>query len=152
MSNASFLAVHPTNQFLYAVNENAAGSVSAFAIEDKQTGALKLLNYKESKGRGPSYISVDTSGHYVLDANYGGGFVEIHSLAANGSLVFVPGAAGEGRQVVVSVDRQGRPSPLPGLPLDRYRDVRVSPEGQRLALATQDDLWIYSFARESMSK
>ena len=74
------------------------------------------------------------------------------AVAANGSLVFVPGAAGEGRQLVVSVDRQGRPSPLPGLPLDRYRDVRVSPEGQRLALATQDDLWIYSFARESMSK
>ena len=64
------------------------------------------------------------------------------AVAANGSLVYVPGAAGEGRQTVVSVDRLGRPSPLPGLPLDRYRDVRVSPEGQRLALATQDDLWI----------
>ena len=50
------------------------------------------------------------------------------------------------------MDRQGRPSPLPGLPLDRYRDVRVSPDGQRLALATQDDLWIYNLARESLSK
>ena len=59
-------------------------------------------------------------------------------MAANGSLVYVPGGAGVGGQrTVVSVDRQGRASPLPGLPLDAYRDVRVSPDGARLALATQ---------------
>ncbi len=71
---------------LYMCNTGTPGGVSAFAVEDKKTGALKLLNYKESKGRGPSYISVDKTGHYVLDANYGGGFIEIHSLAADGSL------------------------------------------------------------------
>ena len=59
------------------------------------------------------------------------------AVAANGSLVYVAGrAGGGGRQTVVSVDRQGRPSPLPGLPLDAYRTVRVSPDGTRLALAT----------------
>ena len=58
-------------------------------------------------------------------------------MAANGSLVYVTGeAGGGGRQTVVSVDRQGRSSPLPGLPLDAYRTVRVSPDGTRLALAT----------------
>ena len=71
---------------LYMCNTGTPGGVSAFAVEDKKTGALKLLNYKESKGRGPSYVSVDKTGHYVLDANYGGGFIEIHSLAADGSL------------------------------------------------------------------
>ena len=55
-------------------------------------------------------------------------------------------AGGGGQQTVVSVDRQGRASPLPGLPLDSYRDVRVSPDGARLALATQTDVWIYDFA------
>ncbi len=55
-------------------------------MEDAKTGALKLLNYKEAKGRGPSYVSVDKTGRYVLDANYGGGFVEVYSLAADGSL------------------------------------------------------------------
>ena len=59
---------------------------SAFAVEDRNTGALRLLNYKESKGRGPSYVSMDGSGRFLLDANYGGGFVEIYSLAADGSL------------------------------------------------------------------
>jgi len=71
---------------LYLCNTGTPGGVSAFAIKDRRTGALELLNYKESKGRGPSYVSVDQSGKYVLDANYGGGYVEVYSLAKDGSL------------------------------------------------------------------
>jgi len=71
---------------LYMCNTGTPGGVSAFAVEDKKTGALRLLNYKESKGRGPSYVAVDGSGKYVLDANYGGGYVEVYSLAKDGSL------------------------------------------------------------------
>ena len=71
---------------LYVCNTGTPGGVSAFAVEDASTGALRLMNYKESKGRGPSYVSVDKSGRYVLEANYGGGFVEVYSLAADGSL------------------------------------------------------------------
>jgi 6-phosphogluconolactonase len=71
---------------LYMCNTGTPGGVSAFAVENRKTGALRLLNYKESKGRGPSYVSVDGSGKYVLDANYGGGFVEVYSLAKDGSL------------------------------------------------------------------
>jgi 6-phosphogluconolactonase len=70
---------------LYMCNTGTPGGVSAFEV-DRKSGALKLLNYKESKGRGPSYVSVDGSGKYVLDANYGGGFVEVYSLAKDGSL------------------------------------------------------------------
>jgi 6-phosphogluconolactonase len=70
---------------LYMCNTGTPGGVSAFAV-DRKSGALHLLNYKESKGRGPSYVSVDGSGKYVLDANYGGGFVEVYSLAKDGSL------------------------------------------------------------------
>jgi 6-phosphogluconolactonase len=71
---------------LYLCNTGTPGGVSAFSVEDAATGALRLMNYKESKGRGPSYVSVDRSGRYVLDANYGGGYVEVYSLAADGSL------------------------------------------------------------------
>ena len=43
------------------------------------------------------------------------------AVAANGSLVYIAGGAFSGsRQTVVSLDRQGRPSPLPGVPLDGY--------------------------------
>jgi 6-phosphogluconolactonase len=71
---------------LYLCNTGTPGGVSAFAVEDRRTGALKFLNYREAKGRGPSYISVDGSGRYVLDANYGGGYVEVLSLNEDGSL------------------------------------------------------------------
>ena len=74
-------------------------------------------------------------------------------VAANGSLAYIPGVAGAGgRQTVISVDRQGRRSPLRGIAVDSYRDVRVSPDGKRLALATQDDIWIYDFVRESLTQ
>jgi 6-phosphogluconolactonase len=66
-------------------NTGTPGGVSAFAV-DRKTAALKFLNYKEAKGRGPSYVSVDKTGNYVLDANYGGGYVEVYSLAKDGSL------------------------------------------------------------------
>jgi hypothetical protein len=75
------------------------------------------------------------------------------AIAANGTLVYIPDrAGGSGRQIVVAVDRQGRASPLPGLSPDSYRDVRVSPDGSRFALATADDLWIYDVARATRSR
>ena len=75
------------------------------------------------------------------------------AVATNGSLVYVPGAAGgSAQQTVMFVDRQGRASPLPGLPLGSYRDVRVSPDGARLALATQADVWTYDFVRATLSR
>src|SRR5688572_24394088 len=66
-------AITKDGQHLYMGNTGTPGGVSAFAI-DRKTGAPSLLNYKESKGRGPSFVSVDGSGRYVLDANYGGGY------------------------------------------------------------------------------
>jgi len=87
----------------------------------------------------------------VVTTNYG---AAEFAVAANGSLVYVPGAAGGGgsQQTVVSMDRQGRASPLPGVPPDSYRDVRVSPDGARLALATTTDVWTYDFGRATRSR
>ena len=75
------------------------------------------------------------------------------AVSANGSLVYVPGRpGGGGQQTVVLVDREGRASPLPGVPLDWYRAVRVSPDGARLALATQADVWTYDLVRATLSR
>ncbi len=81
----SHFEITPKGTHLYMCNSGTPGGVSAFAV-DRKTGGLKFLNYIESKGRGPSYVSVDASGRYVLDANYGGGFVEVLSLNNDGSL------------------------------------------------------------------
>ncbi len=89
--NPSFLAVHPSGRFLYAVNEvseiegEAAGSASAFAI-DRSTGRLRLLNRSSSRGRGPCYLSLDRTGRNLLLANYEGGSVAVLPVADDGRL------------------------------------------------------------------
>ena len=90
-SSPSFLAVHPTGNFLYTVNEvntfggKPTGSVSAFAI-DRKSGLLKQLNQQSSEGAGPAHLIVDKDGLNVLVANYGGGSVAVLPLGKDGKL------------------------------------------------------------------
>ena len=79
--NPSFLAIHPSRKFLYAVNETGSfdgqknsGGVSAFAI-DRASGKLELLNQQLSRGAAPCHLVVDAAGRNVLVANYTGGSV-----------------------------------------------------------------------------
>jgi Tol biopolymer transport system component len=76
-----------------------------------------------------------------------------YDIAGDGSLVYVPGSGSTaGAPVIASVDRKGQVTPLPGIPPGSYRDVRVSPDGQRVALATFDDVWIYDISRATTSR
>lgn len=76
----SFLAFHPQQPFLYAVERQADdptmndGAVSTFAI-DAATGHLTLLNRQGSGGVSPAYVSVHPTGTMVFAANYGSGQV-----------------------------------------------------------------------------
>jgi 6-phosphogluconolactonase len=89
--NPTFLAVHPSGRFLYAVNEvdeyegKPSGAVSAFAI-DQKSGALTLLNRVGSLGKGPAHLSVDETGKYLLLANYGGGSVAVFPIGDDGRI------------------------------------------------------------------
>jgi 6-phosphogluconolactonase len=89
--NPSFLAVHPNQRFLYAVNEvsryegAAAGSVSAFSI-DRATGTLTLLNRVSSRGGSPCHLELDRSGKWLFVANYGGGSVAAFPVQGDGKL------------------------------------------------------------------
>src|SRR5207237_2539972 len=77
-TNPSFLAIDPTQHYLYAANEvgdykgEKSGGVSAFAIDHK-TGKLTFLNEVSSRGAGPCHVALDKTGKYVLVANYDGG-------------------------------------------------------------------------------
>ena len=70
-SSPSFLAIHPNKKYMYAVNESEA-TISAFAI-DSHTGNLTFLNRQPSQGDAPCHLVVDSTGKYVLAANYTGG-------------------------------------------------------------------------------
>src|SRR5947208_4167298 len=84
-SNPSFVALHPTMPRLYSVNEDAAGRVSAYAI-DAATGALTFLNTASANGQFTTHINVHPSGQYVYAANYGTGNFPVYRIAANGSI------------------------------------------------------------------
>src|SRR4029077_2609060 len=87
----SFLAVHPSGKYLYAVNEvgnfngGTGGAVSAFAV-DAKTGALKFLNQVPTRGAGPCHVSLDKTGAFVLVANYDSGSIASFPVQGDGSL------------------------------------------------------------------
>jgi 6-phosphogluconolactonase len=89
--NPSFLDLHPSGRFLYAVSEvsgpagKPAGAVSAFAIA-ADTGKLTLLDTRPTGGAGPCYVSVDRQGRTALAANYGSGSVCVMPIGTGGEL------------------------------------------------------------------
>jgi len=137
-SNPSFLAVHPRQRFLYAVNENNTGMISAFAI-DPATANLKLLNQVSSKGSGPCHLSVDQTGKWLFVANYNNGSDAAYPINANGSLGEAS-ATSQHSGKSVNAQRQSGPhahmaaiSPdnrfvwVPDLGLDRILSYRIDP-------------------------
>jgi putative heme-binding domain-containing protein len=89
--NPTFLTIHPSGKYLYAVGEigdfkgKKAGAVNAYSIDPK-SGGLKLLNQQSSGGQGPCHVSLDRGGKHVLVANYGGGSVAVLPIRNDGSL------------------------------------------------------------------
>lgn len=88
--NPSWLALHPSQQYLYTVNQVAdfkgkSGSVSAYAV-DRSSGDLRLLNTVSSHGAGPAQLSVDAAGKYVFVANYAGGSIAVLPILSGGML------------------------------------------------------------------
>ncbi len=90
VDNPSYLTLHPSGNYLYAVNEvddfggKSSGAVSAFAVA--ADGGLTFLNKEPTGGAAPCHLSVDSTGRYVLTANYTGGSVSVHPIGSDGSL------------------------------------------------------------------
>lgn len=148
--NPSFLAVDPTEHFLYAVNEMAdydhqkSGAVSSFAI-DRNTGALEFLNQVASRGADPCHVTVDKAGKYVLVANYTSGILAVFPRMPDGKLAKASSVVqhtGHGpnperqesphaHEIVQTKD--GRFAVAPDLGLDRLLVYRFDPAKGTLA-------------------
>jgi 6-phosphogluconolactonase len=90
-TDPSFLVLHPSGKFLYAVNEletfpgEKSGAVSAFSIDPK-THKLLLLNKVSSGGAGPCHIALDRTGKFVFVANYDAGSTSVYPIGNDGRL------------------------------------------------------------------
>ncbi|GAB3814517.1 beta-propeller fold lactonase family protein [Micromonospora zhanjiangensis] len=74
----SFLARHPELPVLYAVNELAEGTVSAFTV--RPDGGLTAAGTVATGGDSPCHLAVSATGRFLFSANYGSGSVAVHRL------------------------------------------------------------------------
>ena len=87
----SFVALHPSGKYLYAVNETSefmgkpGGGITAYAV-DQLTGVLTKLNSQLSHGDHPCHLMIDRSGRCVALANYTGGSIAAYKIGKDGSL------------------------------------------------------------------
>lgn len=154
-ASPSWLALHPSQRYLYCVNEISdyegnSGSVSSFAIE-RRTGELRHLNTVSSRGAGPTHMSVDASGKFALVANYFGGSIAVLPIRDDGSL---------GAALFVHQDHgflgaaHGADAPLGSFAISGHdaphaHMIQPDPEN-RFVLQTdlgQDRIYIYRFNR-----
>jgi 6-phosphogluconolactonase len=140
-TNPSFLAIHPSRKYLYAVSEIAnyqgqkTGAVSAFSID--AAGKLTFLNRVSAKGDGTCYVAVDKTGKNVLIANYGGGSVAVLPIDSDGKL----------REASSYVKHQGEVANLKRQGGPRGHSINLSPDN-KFAVAADlglDQLIVYKF-------
>jgi 6-phosphogluconolactonase len=135
--NPSWLAIHPSGRYLYAVNERMEadgkvlpGEVSAFSI-DRAKGQIKEINRVSSRGGQPCHICTDKTGKMAMVANWYTG-----STAA-----FPVGQHGELKESSAFSQHEGPRSgpPLPGAPQIHCHSVVVTPDN-RFLLSTDTGL------------
>jgi 6-phosphogluconolactonase len=141
-ANPSFLAVPPSGDALYAVNEDEddpqpgggkGGSVTAFR-RDRTTGSLTQQNVKPSGGSDPCHITVDRANRAVFVANYSSGSLTSFRVTPQGieGPVFQFNAHGSGP----NTERQAGP---------HIHCVTLSPD-ERFLLVNDlgtDHIWIF---------
>lgn len=147
-SNPSFLALHPSGRFLYAVNEDALPSggdhITAFAIGDAASpAALRVIGSVSSHGRAPCHLSIDSTGKWLFVANYFSGTIAVYPIQPDGRL-------GEVRQ---SIQQQGS-GPVAGHQEGAHaHQVVLSPDGRFLLSVDlgADRIFVYRFDADSGS-
>lgn len=85
VSNPSFLAITKDKQFVYAVNENTAGEISAFGFTPDKT-KLVLINKVSTKGADPCHVTISPNQKNVFVANYSSGSLTSYFRFADGRL------------------------------------------------------------------
>jgi serine/threonine-protein kinase len=77
-----------------------------------------------------------------------------YSFSATGSMVYISASVPAAQRRLVWVDRNGSEEPL-AAPARSYRHPRLSPDGQRLAVAIEgqeSQIWLYDFARGTLTR
>ena len=74
-----------------------------------------------------------------------------YSISTTGSLVYVSGGVTAVQRKLVWVNRNGTEQVLPA-PAQAYRYARLSPDGRRIAVESESQIWIYDLARDTLTR
>ncbi|MFF2010973.1 lactonase family protein [Streptomyces sp. NPDC058195] len=132
VANPSYLALHPSGTTVYAVDEQAAGAVTAVALAPD--GAHRVLGTRSTGGAGPTHLSVHPTGHWLLSANYTSGSVAVHPIADDGSL-------GERTGLVAHTT----PPPGPGQSGPHAHQILTSPDGGHVLAVDLGNDTVYTY-------
>ncbi|MEU6276014.1 lactonase family protein [Streptomyces populi] len=129
VENPSFLAVHPDGRTLYAVDERAAGAVTAVRLPENE-----VLGSRSTGGAGPCHLSVHPGGRWLLSANYASGSVAVHPVGASGAL-------GERTDLVTHTS----PAPGPGQQGPHAHQFVTAPDGGHLLAVDLGTDTVYTY-------
>ncbi|MGW2834219.1 lactonase family protein [Streptomyces sp. NPDC001286] len=129
VANPSYLAVHPDEHTLYAVDEQDAGAVTAVRLADRE-----VLGSRSTGGAGPCHLSVHPSGRWLLSANYTSGSVAVHPITGSGGL-------GERTDLVT----HSSPAPGPGQQGPHAHQFITSPDGGHVLAVDLGTDTVYSY-------
>ncbi len=82
------------------------------------------------------------------NATYGSAQLD---FSQTGTLIYRSGGAGGGLSIVAWLDGAGKVQPLLAKP-GAYGRPSLSPDGQRLALESGTDIWVYDWQRDTMTR
>ncbi len=74
-----------------------------------------------------------------------------YSISATGSLVYVSGGIQGNQSKLVWVSRDGKEQPL-AAPPRAYNRPRISPDGRKVAVDQDGQVWVYELARDTMTR
>jgi serine/threonine-protein kinase len=136
----------PTGHIVYTVGDNIAD------IEGHNLFAVPF---------DPDKLEV-TGGQVSLVEDIRGLYGVHYAVSDSGTLVYMPSLGGTGAgnsssggRTLAWVDRKGEENPL-SAPPDNYGNIRISPDGTRVALAVtaggNADIWIWDVKRETRTR
>jgi serine/threonine-protein kinase len=160
---------------LFAIESGSAGRTTDIAVLDLATRTRKTLVHGTNPKFSPSGhllyavegvlmavrfdpVALETYGDSVpvlqdvLTKRPGGPYVRFasadFSISADGTLAYVPSSLLHRK--LVWVDRSGAREVIDA-PTRAYLQARISPDGSRLALAAESDLWSWDLTRKALS-
>ena len=152
----SWIARHPELPVLYAVEETDEGRVHAWPLEDGVPASRSARG--ETGGSEPAHLAVDSTGRFLITANYSGGSISVHRLRRGRQhrRAHRPGPARAARRPSAARSRRTRTWSAPSTDgaarhrPRRRRDLPVPAARRRHARAGQRDrraAWLWPAAR-----